>query len=170
MSRIGSPVTMTVIAIVGIIGLLVDRRRDLVIIWIAAFAGGGILDGLLKSVVHRSRPVYGASFVQGQSFSFPSGHAMMSFIGMTMLIYVLIVTGRLGPGRGRVAAIAASSLFVLGVGISRIYLGVHYPSDVLGGYAAGAGWCAGCISVGALALHRRGRSVSSRRQVPESTL
>ncbi|HSQ30136.1 MAG TPA: phosphatase PAP2 family protein, partial [Gemmatimonadaceae bacterium] len=63
------------------------------------------------------------------------------------------------PWRGVLIGLAAS--FVLSVGISRVYLGAHYPSDVLGGFAFGVAWLAVCIGVSGIALHRRGRSLRS---------
>jgi len=160
MSRVGSPVAMTILAIVGGIYLLARRWPTLFVTWVAAFAGGGLLERLLKAVVHRTRPPYGTQYLTGNSFSFPSGHAMASIIGCGMLVYLLFVSRQLGRG-GHAVAIGAAAIFVMLVGASRIYLGVHYPSDVLGGWAAGAAWLAICISVAGIVLHHRGFTLSS---------
>jgi undecaprenyl-diphosphatase len=153
-SRAGSPASMTVLAIVGAIVLLAQRRVVMLIGWIAAFAGASILENVLKLLVHRHRPVYGAAYVSSHSFSFPSGHATMSFTGMAALLYVLWVYWH--PSRRlRVLSIVAAAVAVVLVGVSRIYLGVHYPSDVLGGWATGAAWIAVCVSGVAFALHYR---------------
>jgi undecaprenyl-diphosphatase len=160
MSRIGSPVSMTVLAVIGGLYLLVRRWPTLFVTWVAAFAGGGLLERLLKAVVHRSRPPYGTQYLTGTSYSFPSGHAMSSFIGCGMVLYVVFVAWR--PRRPvRTLLLSLATAFVILVGASRIYLGVHYPSDVLGGWTAAAGWLAACISVAGIVLHRRGFSLSS---------
>ncbi len=158
-TQAGSPTTMTVIAVIGVITLAFQRRRTLIVTWIAVFGGGAVLENILKIVVGRHRPVYGAAYLTDHSLSFPSGHAMMSTLGLGMLVYVLIVTGAI-RGWVRAAVIAVASLCVLAIGLSRIYLGVHYPSDVLGGYTAGSAWLAVCVSVAGVVLHRRGHSLA----------
>lgn len=160
MSRIGSPTTVWIVAVGGGVWLLVRRRPTLFTTWAAVFVGGGILEQVLKRVVHRSRPPYGTAYLTHASFSFPSGHAMASMLGAAMVLYVVFVTMRPGAAvRSVLASVAA--VFVLLVGASRIYLGVHYPSDVLGGWIAGATWVAVCVSVAGVVLHRRGFSLSS---------
>lgn len=157
-SRIGSPVSMTGIAVIGAVMLWREGRRIMLVAWIAAFAGGGILEYVLKLIVHRHRPTYGAAYVSAHSFSFPSGHAMMSMVGMAMLLYVLGLYWH--PRRiWRVLSILGAIAVVVLVGVSRIYLGVHYPSDVLGGWAGGAAWVAVCVSAAAYALHWQGAPV-----------
>ena len=110
--------------------------------------------------VHRTRPVYGAEYLNGNSYSFPSGHAMAAIIGYGMLSYALthtVVTGR-AP---RALTYAVAAAVVLAVGVSRVYLGIHYPSDVLGGYAAGLAWLAVCVT-GIEVTERRGRGAGER--------
>jgi undecaprenyl-diphosphatase len=115
---------------------------------------------VLKRVVHRTRPPYGTQYLNGTSFSFPSGHAMWSIVGCSMLLYVMLIS--LGPRAGiRTFLLCVGAVFVILVGASRIYLGVHYPSDVLGGWAVGAAWVAACLSVAGIVLHRRGFALSS---------
>ncbi len=112
--------------------------------WLLAFVGGALLNNILKSVIHRPRP-YAASASLSHSWSFPSGHAMVSLIAYGMLTYVLII---LGPRSRRVqlAIAGCATLLVLAIGLSRLYLGAHYFSDVVGGYAAGMLWLSACIS------------------------
>jgi undecaprenyl-diphosphatase len=98
-------------------------------------------------------------YLTDKSLSFPSGHAMMATLGLGMLVYVLIVT-RAIRGPLRAVVIALASICVLLIGLSRIYIGVHYPSDVLGGYTAGAAWLGICVGIAGIDLHRRGRSLA----------
>jgi len=160
-SSIGSPTTMGVIAVIGGLVLLARRRGVMLIAWIAAFAGGGALEKILKNTVHRTRPMFTPTGPTEQSLSFPSGHSMMCLIGVGMLVYVLLVPRKFGdPWRGIVGGLGVA--FVLAVGISRVYLGAHYPSDVIGGYAAGAGWVAICVGVRGVVKHRRMRRAEAR--------
>lgn len=153
-SQLGSPAAMAFLAVAGAAVLWRQRRRTLVMGWIAAFAGGGVLDAVLKSVVHRDRPAYGTGVLVGHSYSFPSGHAMGSLIGYGMLAFVLARHWHPRAPWRRVAA-GAAALLVLAVGVSRLYLGVHYPSDVLGGWAAGAAWLAACVAGVGIARQRQ---------------
>jgi len=115
------------------------RRGLLLAGWVAALAGGSILDAALKHIIQRARPIYAAAFLHGTSYSFPSGHAMESLVGYGMLAYFLVVfwaTRR----HSQVAIIAASTMLIAAIGFSRLYLGVHYFSDVIGVYAGGILW------------------------------
>ncbi|MEO7218681.1 MAG: bifunctional DedA family/phosphatase PAP2 family protein [Gemmatimonadaceae bacterium] len=144
-SLVGSPAAAVLLAVVGA-AILWMRRRWLVLGgWIAAFAGGGLIDAALKILIHRPRPIGAMEFLKRFSYSFPSGHAMGSVIGYGMLAYILI-TFWATRGRARVLIIVAALLLVLLIGLSRIYLGVHYFSDVIGGFAAGSVWLVVCIS------------------------
>lgn len=144
-SLAGSPLVMTVLA-AGVTLLLAVRRRWILISgWLAAIAGGGLLIEVLKTVVKRARPAYIVPAFAGQSWSFPSGHAMGSLIGYGMLAYLIVVLWA-ERRQVQVAVVTAATLLVLAIGASRLYLGVHYFSDVVGGYAAGVLWLATCMS------------------------
>ena len=156
----GSPTVMTILSIVCAVVLLARSKQTLAVTWIAAFGGGAVLEHLIKRGVGRSRPVFAAVHHANESASFPSGHAMLSTLAVGMLVYVLIVTGVV-RGWARVAVVVVAFVYVVLVGVSRVYLGVHYPSDVLGGFAAGGAWLAVCVSVAGVSLHRRGYALSS---------
>ena len=152
-TQFGGPIAMGALGVVGAVVLWRAKRRDVLVGWIAAFAGGAIIDEALKMAVHRSRPTYGAAFVQAGSFSFPSGHAMGSMIGYGMLLWTIFIFWH--PKRvWRVLIYLFASLLVLAIGLSRIFLGVHYPSDVGGGWAAAVAWLAVCITGVNIARHR----------------
>jgi membrane protein DedA with SNARE-associated domain/membrane-associated phospholipid phosphatase len=143
-SLLGSPGVITIWSVALGILLLVQGRRLLLGGWIAALAGGGLLDAVLKLVFHRPRPIWNAPLATAHGWSFPSGHAMGSLIAYGMLAYLLVLV--LQKRRSRIAVVVSAAVLVLLIGCSRLYLGVHYFSDVIGGYAAGAVWLAACIS------------------------
>jgi undecaprenyl-diphosphatase len=143
-TTIGSPVTVAVIGVCVAVALLVQRRRTLLAGWTIALGGAGLLNETLKAVVHRARPPHAALTLHHLSFSFPSGHAMGSTVGYGMLAYLLLLACR---GRTvRVMVIVLATMLILLIGISRLYLGVHYLTDVLGGYAAGGAWLSACVT------------------------
>ena len=153
-SLLGSPVTLTILGL-GV-GLLLAARRQWIVLagWLAAFAGGGLLDVVLKLAIRRPRPPYAGAFLHHDTWSFPSGHAMGSLIGYGMLAYVLTLLWIHSRG-GQIAVVLGAALLVVAVGLSRLYLGLHYFSDVVGGYAAGVLWLSACIS-GVEVARRRG--------------
>ena len=105
---------------------------------IVAGGGVGILNQLLKAVYHRVRPDLFSGPFHLTSYSFPSGHSMGSIACYGMLAFI---GARLLRRRTyRVALVLVASVLVLCIGLSRIYFGVHFPTDVLGGFTAGAIW------------------------------
>ena len=107
-----------------------------------------------KLLVGRARPQVGGMLVLVDSSSFPSAHSAQAVATYGALAYL---AGRAAPRWGqRVAAWTAATLIVLLVGFSRLYLGVHWLSDVLGGFALGAGWLA--VVITASATYRRLRA------------
>ena len=122
-------------------------RRQWILLagWLAAFAGGGLLDAALKLAIRRPRPPYAAAFLHHYTWSFPSGHAMVSLIAYGMLAYLVVVlwTNRRST---RISIVLGAGLLIVAIGFSRLYLGVHYFSDVVGGYAAGVLWLSACVS------------------------
>jgi len=130
---------------VGLGVVLVRKRKWKVMIgWSAALIGGPIIENILKWSVRRPRPEFATPFLSSFSYSFPSGHAMNATIVYGMLTYILVTVW---PWRRtvRTGIIISCVLLVLGIGFSRLYLGVHYLTDVLGGFAAGSVWLTMCI-------------------------
>lgn len=99
---------------------------------------------LLKQIINRSRPL-GEHMVTVKTLSYPSGHAMLSMAFYGFLIY-LVIQFKLKKTI-KAILISLSIILILSIGISRIYLGVHYPSDVLGGYLAGFIWMIFCVLI-----------------------
>jgi membrane-associated phospholipid phosphatase len=144
-TELGSPVVVGIFGLLGATVLRRGKRWFMLGAWIAAFAGGALLDFALKVLVHRTRPPFASDFLSRTSFSFPSGHSMMSVVCYGMIAYML-VTYRARNGPSRALVIAGGIVTILMVGMSRLYLGVHFFSDVMAGFVAGVVWLTTCIS------------------------
>lgn len=107
----------------------------------AAVVGSTLLNTALKSVFQRSRPDFWEHLVTENSYSFPSGHAMASMALAAVLVVLAWGT------RWRWRAVVAGAVYVLAVGVSRMYLGVHYPSDVIAGWCVSVLWVAVVVVV-----------------------
>lgn len=139
--------------------LLYARRRWwMLAAWVGAVGGGAMLNLALKAAVQRTRPEVEAA-IYAEGWSFPSGHAMNSTIAYGMLAYLIVQRF----GRHLATVVAMAVLVILLIGASRIYLGVHYISDVAGGFLAGAAWLAICVIASEVA---ESRSVSLSRSSP----
>lgn len=131
--------------ILGVVALaLLWRRKWAEAVLVAVGAGGGaVLNALLKVRFHRQRPIFAHEFaVDGASF--PSGHSMGSVIGYGILAFLLL--RRVTNPRARGLVVLAAVGLVLALGGSRIYLDVHYLSDVVAGFAAGGLWLSVCLT------------------------
>ncbi|WP_066254081.1 phosphatase PAP2 family protein [Neobacillus drentensis] len=140
---IGSTPVVIVIIILLIIFLkkVLHHRLELIFL-ISAIIGSAVLNQILKQVFHRIRPNF-HRLIDISGYSFPSGHAMNAF---TVYVTISFLLWRHIPSRwGRSLLICISTVMILAIGISRIYLGVHYPSDIIGGYLASGFWLAVAI-------------------------
>ena len=144
-SLIGSPLAMGVLAAAGALWFWIRRRIVPLVGWCCAFVGASALTVGLKHSFQRVRPEGAAAFLHGTSFSFPSGHALGSLVGIGITTYLLIAFRESRP-LTRVLTAIAGALAVAAIGWSRLYLGVHYLSDVVAGFAAGAVWLSCCIA------------------------
>jgi undecaprenyl-diphosphatase len=138
LTRIGSPLTLAP-AIPALAALLWWRRlRHAAVVWLIATGGAGALVGLLKLHFRRVRPDLPWAFVHEPSFSFPSGHSVLAVVVYGMLLHICM--RHLPRDWERLAALLVAGALIFGIGVSRIYLGAHYPSDVAAGYFVGAVW------------------------------
>lgn len=142
-TALGGPV-IVMITLAGMVALVAWRRWADLVLWIGAIGGGFLLTIVLQALIQRPRPAFANPIGMEASWSFPSGHALMAMITYGLLAYLLIV--RLRQWRWQVALALASLFLIVLIGFSRLYLGVHYLSDVLAGYAAGMCWLATCLS------------------------
>lgn len=157
-STLGSEV---VAALLLLLLVWLGRQRR----WGAAFsllitvAGAQMLNNVLKDLFQRTRPAPVTGFISAQAFSFPSGHAMVS---VAFYLFVAYLGWHLLRGWRRNAAVAVLLLVIALIGLARLYLGVHYMTDVLAGYLAGFLWTDGVIVAGHL-LTRRQRTLRGIR-------
>lgn len=121
------------------IGALALLRRRIEAAWLAAALYGAILlDPLLKAVLHRPRPQIVPHLTDAAGSSFPSGHALVA--AAVYLTIGAMIAQHVENRAGKAAVMAAAFLLVGLIGISRVYLGVHWPSDVIAGWTFGAAW------------------------------
>jgi undecaprenyl-diphosphatase len=143
LTHLGDTATLTGLCIGMAIALVALGRRGLALGWVAAIAGNGLLNQTLKQIFARVRPLAPDGIVLEQGFSFPSGHSSGSVVAYGMLAYVAL---RLLPARWHLPALAAAVALAFTVGASRMFLGVHFASDVIAGFASGAAWLAVCVT------------------------
>src|SRR5215212_633648 len=143
-SILGSLEALALVGVLVAVALLVQRSWLTLSTWLAAVLGGEALNLLLKDLFARPRPHFGHPLVVETSYSFPSGQAMESLVVYGMLAYFALLTLR--SKRMRVVSVGGAVVMVTLIGFSRVYLGAHYVSDVVGGFAAGGAWLSAVIT------------------------
>jgi undecaprenyl-diphosphatase len=151
---LGGHAILTLMTLAAVIYLLMAGKRGAAVLVVAAIAGGMLLSTGLKLGFERPRPDLVPHATRVYTASFPSGHAMLSAI--TYLTLGALLTRVQKRRRIRAFIMGLAVALTLLVGISRVYLGVHWPSDVLAGWSVGAAWASLCWFV-ALQLQRRGQ-------------
>lgn len=135
-----APNSFRVLVLLVAIALWRARARQLALWAVVTMAAGGLLGVVLKALVQRARPSFPEPVAFAGSTSFPSGHALNSFLGVgVLLVIVLPVLGRTGK---TVAWVLGGGVVVL-TGFDRVALGVHYVSDVLAGWTVAGAMLAG---------------------------
>ncbi len=137
-TNLGSIPYVSVIAAIATLTLLRWRQRYHAIFLLIAVYGGMLLNAGLKQLFQRSRPLFENPVLVLETYSFPSGHAMAATVLYGSLAVVCI--SNLHSARARGAAVMAAVLLILITCLSRVYLGVHHLSDVLGGVMEGVVW------------------------------
>ena len=143
-----------IIALTAILlGLLLRRKmyKNALIVG-ATVAGAAILNVILKLIFERTRPDLWEQLVVETSFSFPSGHSMITAALGLSLIFICWNT------RFRWLAVALGSSFIIVIGFSRLYLGVHYPTDILAGWVVSAAWLSTVVTIVNVNLLRKNLS------------
>src|SRR5258708_5551224 len=152
-SLLGLQVLWLVVIIIALY-YAVRRQWNHLTVWIAAVAGIEILTEILKLFIRRPRPVFTNPFVTALQFSFPSGHASVSLVVYGLIAYLMM--SAVNVGWKRTLILTTMTVLILMIGFSRIYLGVHFFSDVIAGYVIGVICLAICINaLGILQRHHK---------------
>ncbi|PZE21738.1 phosphatase PAP2 family protein [Paenibacillus xerothermodurans] len=139
--------------IMFILYTLLGFRRELIFfLWVTV--GSALLNVALKSIFQRTRPDINR-IIDASGYSFPSGHSMAAFSVYGVVTFLL--WKHIHNKAARVALLCAAAAMILVIGISRVYLGVHYPSDVVGAYLASGFWLTFSVWFFQRYEHRRGR-------------
>lgn len=144
-TELGSTLSMGVIATITVVVLWIRGRRGNAVLVAVVSAGAGLLVMVGKATVGRQRPPEEFRLVVETNESFPSGHALASaaIVGVLLVVFVPMIRST----AWRAAAIGGGMLFVLAIGWSRIYLGVHWATDVIAGWVTGVAWLLLCVTV-----------------------
>lgn len=141
-TSLGGTTALFLITALTIIYLLIVRQRSVGAFVALSVVGGWVISTVLKIGIARPRPEIVPHLISVNDLSFPSGHAMVSTV--TYLTLGALLSRIQTTRAARVYFIAVAIFLSVIIGFSRIYLGVHYPTDVLGGWCAGASWAMFC--------------------------
>jgi membrane-associated phospholipid phosphatase len=142
-TALGDPAMVITVFISTIAWLGMKRRYPDGIRFIIVCVGGLLINQVMKLFFAKPRPELWARLISEHSFSFPSGHAVGSMVVYGFIAYIL---ARELPIYQRYIYVAASIL-IIAIGFSRLYLGVHYPTDIIAGYGVGLLWLITCLKV-----------------------
>lgn len=152
----GAPATVLTVLISIYLYVVLRHRRELVF-FLTLLLSSWVLNELLKLLFHRARPII-HRIAEATGYSFPSGHSMAAFTLYGALSFLL--WRHIPTPWGRFLLVLGSAVMIVMIGVSRIYLGVHYPSDVIGGYLA-----SGSLLALSIWLFQRIQERSSRRSI-----
>ena len=153
-TALGGFAVLTIVTLCSTVHLLLMGKRGAAAFLLAAVLGGTMLSQGLKALFDRPRPDLVPNAPVELTASFPSGHAMVS--AATYLTIGILLTRLEAPRRIHAFFLVIAVTLTVLIGISRVYLGVHWPTDVLAGWSLGSAWALLCWTV-ALWLQRRGQ-------------
>ena len=151
-TALGSETILTLVTLMALGFLLLRKRYRQTLLVAAAVGGGAILSGILKSLFSRARPEIVPRLAEVSSGSFPSGHAMNSAI--IYLTLAVLIARSYKDARTRSFIVSLAAIATLAIGFSRLYLGVHWPTDVAAGWLVGLAWAL-LMGMIAITLQRR---------------
>ncbi|MCK9381652.1 MAG: phosphatase PAP2 family protein [Sulfuritalea sp.] len=155
LTYLGDKTTLGGLCIAVALALIARRRHWLALGWVVAVVGNSVLNRTLKQIFGRVRPLNQDGLVLEPGFSFPSGHSSGSVVAYGMLAYLAL---RLLPPRWHLPTLLAMAALAFTVGASRVFLTVHFASDVIAGFASGTAWLAICVTGIELMRWRRQRT------------
>lgn len=141
-THFGDPATLTALCVSVATVLVISRRRCMALWWVLAIAGNGMLNRTLKHMFERVRPIQDPTLALADGWSFPSGHTSGSLVAYGMLAYVL---ARTLPKAWHLPALLAATTVAFTTACSRVFIQVHFASDVLAGIASGTACLTVCI-------------------------
>ena len=141
-TSLGSPAVLTLITGAALGFLALKRQWRAALFVLGSICGGSAVSFAIKDLVQRPRPDFVAAVAQTQTYSFPSGHAFLSAV--TFLTLGALLARVQHQAEVKIYLLAVAIAITVLVGISRVYIGVHWPTDVLGGWCAGAAWAILC--------------------------
>ena len=158
LSFLGGPPLLTALVVPATAYLLWRGLPRLAVFLVVTTAGGGLVDTIVKVLVDRPRPLVDHAIATAHGKSFPSGHAMSSTVvyGALLVVFLPAVYRRY-----RRPLVIAAGVVVAAVGSSRLLLGVHFVSDVIGGYVLGLAWLSGSVAVFETWRVERGRRATA---------
>lgn len=165
-TSLGGFTVLALMTVLVTVYLLLDRRWPIAIFVFSSVLTGWLASTLLKILIARPRPDIVPHLVEVGDLSFPSGHAMVSAVTYLTLGALLARTQRYRSTR--IFAMGAGVFLAVIIGLSRIYLGVHYPTDVFAGWCAGALWALGCWLISKRFIPSRAPDVSAKAENGEA--
>ncbi|AKJ26986.1 phosphatase PAP2 family protein [Caldimonas brevitalea] len=159
-TALGSTAVLALLALSTLGYLLLLRKWGTALIVLCSVAGGAGASHVLKLLVQRPRPDLVPHGVPVLTLSFPSGHATSSAV--VFLTLGALLASLQSSRKAAVYILASAASITALVGLSRVYLGVHWPSDVLAGWALGAGWAAACLMVSLWLRERSGQALPAQ--------
>jgi undecaprenyl-diphosphatase len=153
-TSLGSGAVLTLVTLLVVGYLLIEHSYASAVLLLVSAGGGTALTTSLKGFFNRDRPNVVPHLTDAFFQSYPSGHAMMSTV--VYLTVAVLLARTMKRRRSKIYCVCAALLLSFLVGLSRVYLGVHYPTDVLAGWAGGIGWALLCWLT-AYWLEKRGK-------------
>ncbi len=157
LTHLGDPLVLILLGVAVALWLCWRGQPSLLLGWVLAMGGNALLNPMLKRVFERVRPVHDQGLVAELSWSFPSGHASGATVAYGMLAYLML---RTLPTAWHLPAVLSATALAFTVGSSRVFLQVHFASDVVAGFASGTAWLMVCIL--SVASSQRWRLMRSR--------
>ena len=158
LTAFGSPIGLGIVTVVVSGYLLLQRRFGLLGFVLASVLSGTVLALVLKDSFHRARPEVVPHLTDISTASFPSGHSLLS--SLTYLTLAALLARAVPDFKTKVYFLLVASVLSVLIGVSRLYLGVHFPTDVLAGWCVGSAWALVCCLVA--------HFISSRRLLPRA--